>query len=79
MAERPSLPVLVLSLAAFLVLGGPAAYFLWHELSDLLYGRVADVRFGVLLGALAVFALLVWALAAYVRRLAGPRWREGNP
>lgn len=65
--REASLPRLLGSLAAFLVVGGPAAYFLWHNLSDLLYGRVHEVSLPELLGGGLVFAAVTWALARWVR------------
>jgi len=67
----PSVAQLLLAMAAFLVAGGPVAYFMWHELSTLLYGRVAEVRWATLVGALAGFAVLLWALARFVHHVAG--------
>lgn len=58
---------LLAPLAAFLVVGGPAAYFLWHNLSDLMYGRVHEVSVPQLLGGAIVFAAVTWALARWVR------------
>lgn len=69
MAQPHEAPILRLlaSLAAFLVVGGPAAYFLWHNLSDLLYGRVHEVSVVQLLGGAIAFAAVTWALARWVR------------
>ena len=61
---------LLAALSLFLLAGGPAVYFLWSELSELLYGRLDDVRFPVLLSAGVALAAVVAALAAWVRRLA---------
>lgn len=69
---------LLLAMAGFLAIGGPTVYFLWHELSTLLYGRFAEVRWLALLGSAAVFAVLLAVLARWVRGLADPRWREEN-
>ena len=80
MSERfqPSMGGLLLAMVGFLVLGGPTVYFLWHELSILFYGRLADVSWIALLVSAAVFAVLLGVLARWVRGLADPRWREEN-
>jgi hypothetical protein len=63
---------MILWMSALLVVGGPVAYFLWHELSTLLYGRVDEVRFPILIAALAGFLVLLKLVAAFARRTAGP-------
>ena len=72
MSDRPepSIARLVVTLALFLLLGGPAAYFLWHNLSDLLYGRVHELSVPGLVGGAVAFAAVVWALGRWVRRQA---------
>lgn len=72
MAERsePSIPRLLATLALFLAIGGPAAYFLWHNLSDLLYGRIHEVSVPGLIGGGVVFAAVLWTMARWVRRQA---------
>lgn len=73
MVDRsPSLAAMILGMIAFLIVGGPIAYFMWHELSTLLYGRVDDVRFTVLIAAVAAFLVVLKLVAAFARRLAGP-------
>lgn len=72
----PTVGQLLIAMAAFLVAGAPIAYFTWHELSILLYGRVADVRWALLLGALLGFAVLLWALAQFVYRATGIEPKE---
>ena len=69
MAERrePSMSRVLATLALFLAIGGPAVFFLWHNLSDLLYGRVHQVSVPGLLGGAIVFAAVVWALGRWVR------------
>lgn len=67
---------LVAWMAAFLVVGGPVAFVLWHELSELLYGRFEDVQVALLGGSALLFAAIVWALARFVRRVGGPKWEE---
>jgi hypothetical protein len=67
---------LLAALALFLLGGGPAVYFFWTEMSELLYGRLDDVRFIVLVSAGLALCVIVGALAAYVRRLAGAEWQE---
>ena len=62
----PSVGRLLVLMAAFVVVGGPIAYFMWHELSTLLYGRIERVRWSVLLGAVALFAGLLWVLSRFV-------------
>ena len=62
---------LLAALSLFLLAGGPAVYFLWSELSELLNGRFDDVRFLVMFSAGVALCVVVVALAAYVRRLAG--------
>jgi hypothetical protein len=61
---------LLAPLAAFLVVGGPAAYFLWHSLSDLLYGRIHEVSIPGLIGGGVVFTAVLWTLGRWVRRQA---------
>jgi hypothetical protein len=72
MAERsePSTARLIATLALFLAIGGPAAYFLWHSLSDLLYGRIHEVSIPGLIGGGVVFTAVLWTLGRWVRRQA---------
>lgn len=77
--SQPSLIRLVLLMGLFVVFGGPTTYFLWHELSDLLYGRIEEVEPAVLLGSLVVFLVLLWVLRAFVRSVAESSMREENP
>jgi hypothetical protein len=62
---------LLVTLALFLLAGGPAVYLFWSELSELLYGRFDDVQFLVMLSAGVALCVVVAAMAVYVRRLAG--------
>ncbi|MDX1624220.1 MAG: hypothetical protein R3199_09580 [Gemmatimonadota bacterium] len=77
--SQPSLIRLIVLMGLFLVVGGPTTYFLWHEVSDLLYGRFGEVQLLVLLGSLVVFLVLLWVLRTFVRSIADPSWREENP
>lgn len=76
MASRGSFTSILLMLAVFLLLGGPAVFFTWPELSELLYGRVGEIRFVRLLLGAALFAALIVAMARWVRGL-GTAEREG--
>lgn len=78
MRERtpPSTGGLLLAMIGFLAIGGPTVFFLWEEMSTLLYGHVRDVRGGVLLGSIAVFVVLLGVLARWARGLARPGFRE---
>lgn len=76
MASRGSFTSILLMLAVFLLFGGPAVFFTWPELSELLYGRVGEVRFVRLLLGAALFAALIVAMARWVRGL-GTAEREG--
>lgn len=67
---QPSIPRLLVTLAVFLAIGGLATYFLWHNLSDLLYGRIHDLSLPGLLGGAIAFAAVVWGLGRWVRSLA---------
>jgi len=67
---EPSIPRLLVTLALFLAIGGLATYFLWHDLSDLLYGRIHDVSLPGLAGGAIAFGAIVWALGRWVRSLA---------
>ena len=49
---------------------GLATYFLWHNLSDLLYGRIHELSLPGLLGGAIAFAATVWALGRWLRSLA---------
>lgn len=69
-AAPASVLKLLLALAAFLVVGGPAVFFFWRELSELLYGRFGQVHLPILVSAALVFGAVLLALATYVRRLA---------
>jgi hypothetical protein len=62
----PKLGSLLLLLAGFLVLGGPLVLFIWHELSELLMGRIHPGALGV---ALVLFGVLLWLAARLGRRL----------
>lgn len=74
--RSPTVGQLLIAMTVFLVAGAPIAYFMWHELSTLLYGRVADVRWPLLLGAVLGFAVLLWALAQFVHRATGNESEE---
>ena len=76
MASRGSFASILVMLAVFLLLGGPAVFFTWPELSELLYGRVGEVRFVRLFLGAALFAVLIVTMARWVRGL-GPAEREG--
>lgn len=71
MADRstPSFLEVMVILALFLALGAPLAYFLWRELSELLYGRVNEIHLMILVVALVLFFVVLKALSRYVRRL----------
>lgn len=77
MGPERSFTSILVTLALFLLLGGPAVFFMWREMSELLYGRVGEVRFELLLPAALLFVGLVVALARWVRRL-GPVGGEGS-
>lgn len=74
--RTPSVAGLVLGMAAFLLLGGSVTYFMWHELSTLLYGRVDEVHFAVLAGSIVGFLVLLKLLGVFVRWVGGPGWTE---
>ena len=65
----PSTMSILLSLALFLALGGVATFFLWPNLSHLLYGRVGEVSVPGLLGGAVALGAVLWALGRWVRRL----------
>lgn len=67
----PSVGRLLVLMAAFVVVGGPIAYFMWHELSTLLYGRIEMVRWPLLVGAVVLFAGLLRVLSRFVRGVTG--------
>jgi hypothetical protein len=67
---EPSIARLLVTLALFLAMGGLATYFLWHNLSDLLYGRIHELSLPGLLGGAIAFAATVWALGRWLRSLA---------
>lgn len=76
--HQPSTGGLLLAMVGFLLFGGPTVFFLWHELSTLFYGRLGEVRWGVLFASILVFAVLLWVLARWVRTLAHAGWKEEN-
>ena len=65
----PSTASILMWLALFLALGGLATFFLWPNLSHLLYGRVREVSVPGLLGGAAALGAVLWALGRWVRRL----------
>lgn len=65
----PSTARLLATLAAFLAVGGLATYFLWPNLSHLLYGRVEEVSLAGLLGGALALGGVLWALGRWVRSL----------
>lgn len=65
----PSTASLLATLAAFLAIGGLATYFLWPNLSHLLYGRIDDVSLPGLLGGAVALGAVFWALGRWVRSL----------
>lgn len=65
----PSTASIFVWLALFLALGGLATFFLWPNLSHLLYGRVDEVSVPGLLGGAAALGAVLWALGRWVRRL----------
>lgn len=65
----PSTASILVWLALFLALGGLATFFLWPNLSHLLYGRVGEVSVPGLLGGAAALGAVLWALGRWVRRL----------
>ncbi len=65
----PSTASIFLWLALFLALGGLATFFLWPNLSHLLYGRLDEVSVPGLLGGAAALGAVLWALGRWVRRL----------
>ena len=65
----PSTASILLWLALFLALGGLATFFLWPNLSHLLYGRVGEVSVPGLLGGAGALVAVLWALGRWVRRL----------
>lgn len=67
---EPSIARLLAALALFLAFGGLATYFLWHNLSELLYGRIHNVSVPGLLGGAIALAITVWVLGRWVRHLA---------
>lgn len=77
MGPERSFTSILVTLALFLLLGGPAVFFMWPELSELLYGRVGEVRLERLLSGALLFAVLVLVMARWVRRL-GPAGGEGR-
>ena len=53
-------------LVGFLIVAAPLAMVAWHELSELLMGRVTLVRLIVSLGALVALGALATALARFL-------------
>jgi hypothetical protein len=68
MNGTPQLRTLLPLLAGFLLIGGPLVLLIWHEMSELLMGRIHP-------GPLAVAAVLLGVLFWLVSRL-GQRLKQ---
>jgi hypothetical protein len=65
---QPSPPLckLLLTLAGFVLVGGPLVLFVWHELSELLMGRIHP---GPLALAAVLLGVFLWLASRLGRRL----------
>ena len=59
---------LIARMLGLVVVGAPLIYVLWEALNSLLSGRPGEIRWGLVLPALVVFAAFVVFLARLVRR-----------
>jgi hypothetical protein len=65
----PSTASIFARLSLFLALGGLATFFLWPNLSHLLYGRAREVSVPGLLGGAVALGAVLWGLGRWIRRL----------
>ncbi len=61
---------LVTSLAVFLIIGAPMAFYIWHTLSDLLAGSFRSSALLVSLVLIVAFFVVLRFLGRYVRSIA---------
>lgn len=68
---EPGLPELMLTMAAFVLLGAPLLFFVWRFLNQALAGRVLEGRVLTAVLGLAGLGLLLWLLARRIGRWEG--------